>query len=51
MRSTQSQIIAVSKAIILTLNVNNDGKTTYNNIYILIIQYKPTKCNFSKLIL
>ena len=46
----QSQIVAISKAIILTLNVNNDGKKTYNKIYILIIQYKTTKCKFSKLI-
>ena len=46
MWSPQSQILAISKAKILSLNVNKDGETTYNKIYILIIQYKPTKCDF-----
>ena len=50
MWSPQSQIVAISKAIILTVNDNKDGKTKYNKIYISIIQYKPTKCDFSKLI-
>ena len=50
MWSPQSQITAISKAIILSFNVNKNGKTTYNKMYILIIQYKPTKCDFSKLI-
>jgi len=50
MWSPQSQIVAKSKAIILTINFNKDVKTACNTIFILIIQYKPTKCTFSKLI-
>ena len=49
MWSPQSQIVAISKAIILDLNVNKDGKTKYNKIYILYIQYKQKNCSFSKL--
>jgi hypothetical protein len=49
MWSPQSQIVAISKAILLNLNVNKSVKTTYDKIYIVIVQYKPTKCTFCKL--